>query len=330
METPHHRKIELQSPADLSYLYTNTVALSRQKLDLHFPPSARPNASTSTNTNTKPSNASSSRPGPDTDPDDADSDPMKAHVRALVDEFIHKTFLTAAPSISINGLSPADAAASNSDGNANDAADPLSFLHVREAVEYEPYDTELAARVAGLYAQLESLTTTVAQLRRDAPGKAAGQYAEALRGVLEEDDEEEMGLEGDGQGSGGGGQGDVDMKDVDGGDGESTQLQRDAQRQGRRNKREDFTLHVPFGNTEGAKRRWMEGGVGDVYAEALRTLLRLQGETAGLGDVHDGGDGDDGGNEDGDGHESSGRRGLATTVGKVERAQRAAEVVEHL
>ncbi|KLJ13597.1 hypothetical protein EMPG_11459, partial [Blastomyces silverae] len=145
METPHHRKIELQSPADLSYLYTNTVALSRQKLDLHFPPSARPNASTNTNA----SNASSSNPDHHPD-DDADSDPMKSHVRALVDEFIHKTFLTAAPSISINGLSPAEAAASNSDNsNTNDAADPLSFLHVREAVEYEPYDTELAARVAG-------------------------------------------------------------------------------------------------------------------------------------------------------------------------------------
>ncbi|OJD20465.1 hypothetical protein ACJ73_08200 [Blastomyces percursus] len=309
METPH-RKIELQSPADLSYLYTNTVALSRQKLDLHFPPSARPNSA-------------SSNPNADAD-HDSDADPMKSHVRALVDEFIHKTFLTAAPSISINGLSPADAAAaaSNDDSNSNtgDAADPLSFLHVREAVEYEPYDTELAARVAGLYAQLESLTTTVAQLRRDAPGKAAGQYAEALRGVLEEEEgEEEVGLEGD---VGGDDFGDVDMKDVVGGDSEPTQLQRDAQRHGHRNRKEDSTLHVPFGSTEGARRRWMDGGVEDVYAEALRTLLRLQGEAVGVGDVHDGG------NEGGD--DSDGQRGLATTAGKVERAQRAAEVVENL
>lgn len=37
-----HRKIELQSPADFTYLYGNTVALSRQKLDLHLPPSANP------------------------------------------------------------------------------------------------------------------------------------------------------------------------------------------------------------------------------------------------------------------------------------------------
>lgn len=54
----HHRKIELESPADLSYLYANTVAVSREKLDLHFPPSA----------------AAANAP-----------DPMKEHVRELVD-----------------------------------------------------------------------------------------------------------------------------------------------------------------------------------------------------------------------------------------------------
>jgi kinetochor protein Mis14/NSL1 len=58
MQAPHHRKVELQSTADLAYLHRNTVALAREKLDLHFPPSA---------------NASS-------------SDPMKERVRELVDD----------------------------------------------------------------------------------------------------------------------------------------------------------------------------------------------------------------------------------------------------
>src|SRR5262249_23050623 len=58
MQGPHHRKIELQSVADLSYLYANAVALSRQKLDLHFPLSA-------TNGSQKP-------------------DPMKERVKVLV------------------------------------------------------------------------------------------------------------------------------------------------------------------------------------------------------------------------------------------------------
>jgi kinetochor protein Mis14/NSL1 len=54
-----HRKIELQAPADFTYLYANTVAVSRQKLDLHLPPSANP---------------------------DDGPDPMRERVRELVDE----------------------------------------------------------------------------------------------------------------------------------------------------------------------------------------------------------------------------------------------------
>lgn len=54
-----HRKIELQSPADFTYLYANAVALSRQKLDLNFPPLAT---------------------------DDDTPDPMRERVQELVDE----------------------------------------------------------------------------------------------------------------------------------------------------------------------------------------------------------------------------------------------------
>lgn len=59
-----HRKIELQSPADYTYLYANTTNLSRQKLDLHLPPSASNN----------------------NDAGDDAPDPMRERVRELVDE----------------------------------------------------------------------------------------------------------------------------------------------------------------------------------------------------------------------------------------------------
>lgn len=59
MATDMHRKIELQAPADFTYLHANTVALSRQKLDLHLPPSANP---------------------------DDGPDPMRERVRELVDD----------------------------------------------------------------------------------------------------------------------------------------------------------------------------------------------------------------------------------------------------
>ena len=35
---PHHRKIDLQSPADLIYLHSNIKTAAQQKLDLAIPP----------------------------------------------------------------------------------------------------------------------------------------------------------------------------------------------------------------------------------------------------------------------------------------------------
>lgn len=35
-----HRKVELQAPADLTYLIANATRAAREKLDTHFPPDA--------------------------------------------------------------------------------------------------------------------------------------------------------------------------------------------------------------------------------------------------------------------------------------------------
>ncbi|TPR09992.1 Cleavage and polyadenylation factor 2 C-terminal family protein [Aspergillus niger] len=78
-------------------------------------------------------------------------------------QYINRTFNSASPSISINGL----------DSTSPEWPFPAAFTAPTEQVEYEAYDGKLASRVTSLYAQLESLTTTVAQLRRDAPGRAA-------------------------------------------------------------------------------------------------------------------------------------------------------------
>jgi kinetochor protein Mis14/NSL1 len=37
-----HRKIELQSPDDLTFLMDNVSRLARDRIDLHLPPSAAP------------------------------------------------------------------------------------------------------------------------------------------------------------------------------------------------------------------------------------------------------------------------------------------------
>lgn len=317
MAAPHYRKIELQSPADLSYLYTNTLALSRRKLDLHLPPSASGN----------------------------DPDPMRERVRELVDEvssmqrksslstyltktiarpiqFINRTFTTASSSIEINGL----------DSSSAQFPFPTSFT-TPETVEYEPYDGKLASRLTSLYAQLESLTTTVAQLRRDAPGRAAKNYAQELKNALREDDEEfekeELADERE--------QDDADLQMTDApktedessndNDNDNTQNQNQGissttQRPLRRSPRikKEWELSVPLGTVE-EEARWRNGEMAEVYSDALRTLLRLQGEAV-VGDEHD--------ESDSTSSSSRGMKALATTLGKAERAGRAADVVEHM
>ena len=186
-------------------------------------------------------------------------------------QFINKTFATATPSISINGMDSSSSSLFQS---------PTAF-NTTETVEYEPFDTQLAARVTSLYAQLESLTTTVAQLRRDAPARAVKEYGDQLKKALLEDDD----------------------------DNNADEAHAEAERA---KESETWNLRVPLGAGEEAQ-RWRNGDVAQAYEDALRTLLHLQGEedtsTADAPDT-DGGD------------------ALATTVGKAERAMKAAEVLD--
>jgi len=155
----------------------------------------------------------------------------------------------------------------------------------------------------------------VAQLRRDAPRKAANDYAAQLAQVIKEEemaDEEEEKEESaqslqNGDGSGAGPSTGGDVMDVEG-DSEGSSA-KTGKRRGL--PRPEWNLRVPLGTDEETE-RWMSGDMADVYEDALRTLQRLQGE--------------------GDGDEEPGTEGnaLATTVGKAERAGRAAEVVEKM
>ena len=88
--------------------------------------------------------------------------------------------------MSINGLDAStsilapNTAARDTDSSAIDPNDPC----------YEPYDTRLTQKLRDLYAALEEETTQVAELRRDAPAKAAAGYVERLRSEMQEHDRE--------------------------------------------------------------------------------------------------------------------------------------------
>lgn len=228
-------------------------------------------------------------------------------------QFINRTYTSASSSVSINGL----------DSSSPEFPFPAAFTAPAETVEYEPFDGKLAARVSSLYAQLESLTTTVAQLRRDAPGKAAKEYVEELGRVIEEEDREvdDNGEEEEGQNQ------DVEMGDANA-DANANQTEPQSEEAAAKTKEkrsrrkqaekesEQWDLDIPLGTDKEAE-RWRNGEIAEVYEDALRTLLRLQGEAVPGDDERSDSDGMDG-------------SALASTVGKAERAGRAVDFVEKI
>ena len=199
---PHHRKIELQSPLDLTHLQSQLSTCARAKLDLHFPPSAL-RSKPATHISLGPSDpASSSAPGNEGEEDD----PLRAHVQRLTDAFLHRTWSGAASSISINGLdahalpqfaaTPPTTTTSTIPTTGPQTQQPPNPTNnhlpptEREGIDftYSPYDSRLQTRLAELYGELESLTAQVSKRRRQAPASGAEAYEAALRRELAEDE----------------------------------------------------------------------------------------------------------------------------------------------
>ncbi|KAL2045881.1 hypothetical protein ABVK25_011984 [Lepraria finkii] len=110
---PHHRKIELQSLQDLSYLQTNLhTALNSKKLDLHFPPLGPPKNAAEPRNLQHLLSAATRQPNPAQHRHQHNKwhfnrrnrDPMRQRVETLVNAFTPRTWDSASHSISINGL----------------------------------------------------------------------------------------------------------------------------------------------------------------------------------------------------------------------------------
>lgn len=255
-------------------------------------------------------------------------------------QFIRQTYTYASDSLAINGLefdstSVASAGASKSRStveNTDTPSFPFPFPSAlttpHETVEYEPYDGKLAARVSSLYAQLESLTTTVAQLRRDAPRKAAKMYAANLRRTIDEEDQE---FEQEQQQR----QNRYKRRRIDrqkdtgnddenlNGDGDDLQEANENQSQNADNVDPEWKLDISLG-TQAERERWRSGEMAEIYTDTLRTLLRLQRE-------------EEEEEEEQIGHRHSSnamldsdKKAISTTVATAERAEKAAKVVERM
>ncbi|OAL22700.1 hypothetical protein AYO20_11152 [Fonsecaea nubica] len=201
----HHRKVELQSPNDLSYLQSNLAGCARQKLDLHFPLSAavqqdgpQPPATVIRldgvvqQMTTRGEQAQDDTGATSSGHAAAVEDPLRARVREVVEAFIARTWDGACKNIAVNGLDATTLPGAGAAPRAPASQQQGEEKEEREGVDfvYEPYDSRLQARVAALYGELETLTTQVSNLRRTAPAQGAEMLAKRLKEEMESDDME--------------------------------------------------------------------------------------------------------------------------------------------
>ncbi|KAI9643634.1 hypothetical protein NHQ30_008256 [Ciborinia camelliae] len=142
------RKIELQSPDDLRYLVANVKRAAKEMIDRDLPPIEG-------------------------------EDAMRSLVEEIVFEYIKKTFNSASPSISINGMSP-----------------PRKLLDqfqteediIEEREEHEPFDGQLWEKAKSLAIREEELVEQIAALRRNVPGMVVAREEAWKRGVEGEEE----------------------------------------------------------------------------------------------------------------------------------------------
>lgn len=173
-----HRKIELQSPGDLTYLTSQLRTAARQKLDLHLP--AQPSDS---------------------------ADDLRAQTEALVDAFVAQVLSGLKQNITINGL---DVVAPSRGGNFDGSGDAMQIdtenvegVEGVEREEFEPFDEKLRARLAEAVSRRDKLVAGISRHRRETAVKSARRFEERFQ---EEGREVEMlvaGLEERAAGEGG-------------------------------------------------------------------------------------------------------------------------------
>ncbi|KAF7534165.1 hypothetical protein G7054_g6483 [Neopestalotiopsis clavispora] len=155
----HQRKIELQSPEDLTYLLANVRRAAAERVNEAFPPVEGAQG----------------------------EDELRNRIEELVEEYITKTFTLSAPNLSINGM--------GIDDISPDLAilapdyDPTSKGPAEPEIVYTPFDPRLRARVEDLTREEEDLLRDIAALKKSVPAATAAAHAEAFKTGLKQDEE---------------------------------------------------------------------------------------------------------------------------------------------
>ncbi|KAF1931531.1 uncharacterized protein M421DRAFT_314248 [Didymella exigua CBS 183.55] len=148
-----HRKIELQSPSDLSYLTSQIRTAARQKLDLHLPAQPSDNA-----------------------------DDLRAQTEVLVDAFVAQVLAGLRNNITINGL---DVVAQSRGGGfgEEDEMEGVVAEDVQgvEEEEFEAFDEKLRVKLAKEVEKRDKLVANISKHRRETAKKSAKQFEERFQ-----------------------------------------------------------------------------------------------------------------------------------------------------
>ncbi|KAI1878497.1 hypothetical protein JX265_000429 [Neoarthrinium moseri] len=194
----HQRKIELQSPEDLTYLLANVRRAAAEHINEAFPPveGAQGEDELRTRIEELVNEVRGFPPSPSIHPSlyFPDPDTQNLHARGREEhvltpaapraqQYITKTFTLASPNLSVNGM-PLDDLSLLSPDYAGSSRDPLE-----PEVVYAPFDGRARTRVEELTREEEDLLRDIAALKKSVPGAAAGAWAEAARSGLRADEE---------------------------------------------------------------------------------------------------------------------------------------------
>lgn len=168
-----HRKIELQSPSDLTYLTSQIRTAARLKLDLHLP--------------AQPSDG---------------ADDLRAQTEALVEVFVAQVLKGLRENVTINGLEVVAGGRGGGFGDGNDGGLGMEGVEggdLMEGVEggvegvereeFENFDDKLRARVAEAVGKRDKLVAGISKHRRETAVKAARRFESAF--LAEEEGVEE-------------------------------------------------------------------------------------------------------------------------------------------
>ncbi|KAF2650949.1 hypothetical protein K491DRAFT_696850 [Lophiostoma macrostomum CBS 122681] len=149
-----HRKIELQSPGDLSYLQSQIRNAARQKLDLHLPAVAS---------------------------DTAEPDDLRRKTEELVDAFVTRVLDGMRRNIAINGIDVAPADSEDGSfgergGSGDGGGAAMQGVIVEEA--FEPWDAKLRDRLQDMVQKRDALVAKIAAHRRQTPALASQRFKE--------------------------------------------------------------------------------------------------------------------------------------------------------